>query len=79
MMSNETIAEVSRNAPGGLKWIDIYVYRNRSMTEHVIREAERAGYKAIVLTVDSQVLGGSSGHVMMTDQRWRYYSDPLLR
>ncbi|KAJ2784308.1 Hydroxyacid oxidase 1 [Coemansia javaensis] len=38
-------------------WMQLYVYRDRSVTESIVRRAERAGYKALVVTVDAPVLG----------------------
>jgi len=35
----------------------LYVYRDRELTMSIIRRAEAAGFSAIVLTVDTPVLG----------------------
>lgn len=40
-----------------LKWYQVYVSKNRSLTESLIKRAEISGYQAIVLTVDAPVLG----------------------
>nr|XP_054748308.1 uncharacterized protein LOC129253897 [Lytechinus pictus] len=50
-----TIADVAEAAPGGFRWMQTYIFKNRKHTEHIVRQAERAGFKAIVLTVDSPV------------------------
>nr|XP_054770669.1 2-Hydroxyacid oxidase 1-like [Lytechinus pictus] len=55
--SNETIADVAASAPGGLRWMQIYMFRDRQLTEHIVRETERAGYKAVVVAVDSPYSG----------------------
>ena len=55
--SNCTIAEVAASAPGGLRWMQIYLFKDRLLTQHLIREAEKAGYKAIVIAVDSPCSG----------------------
>lgn len=50
--SIEEVAEV-----GGNSWFQLYVYRDRTITEHLVARAEEAGFKAIVLTVDVPVTG----------------------
>ena len=52
---NEPIAEIARAAPGGLRWMQLYVTKTKKHVEHIISEAERAGFKALVVTVDSPV------------------------
>ena len=39
-------------AGSGPKWFQLYVPKDRAVTRHLIERADRAGYKAIVLTVD---------------------------
>ena len=51
--SVEEIAEASR---GGLRWQQMYLSTDRSLTEGFVRRAELAGVKAIVVTIDSPVL-----------------------
>ena len=41
----------------GPTWFQLYVYRDRGASEALVRRAERAGCKALVLTVDAPVLG----------------------
>ena len=38
-------------------WFQLYVQRDREITRELLRRAEAAGYEAIVVTVDSPVLG----------------------
>jgi 4-hydroxymandelate oxidase len=38
-------------------WMQVYVYRDQNTTESLIRRAEKAGYGALVLTVDTPYLG----------------------
>ncbi|KAJ1823355.1 hypothetical protein LPJ60_001601, partial [Coemansia sp. RSA 2675] len=38
-------------------WMQLYVYRERRVSEAIVRRAEKAGFKALVLTVDAPVLG----------------------
>lgn len=51
------MADVVDAAPGGLRWMQIYPFVDRELTAAVIREAERLGYKALVVTVDSPARG----------------------
>lgn len=51
-----TIEEVGAAARGPL-WFQLYVQRDRGFTRELIQRAERAGARAIVLTVDTPVLG----------------------
>jgi 4-hydroxymandelate oxidase len=44
-------------AGSGQKWFQLYVYKNRAVTEKLVERAEQAGYKALVVTVDVPVLG----------------------
>jgi len=55
-MSNTALEEVGQAASGPL-WFQLYVYRDRSVTETLVRRAERAGYRALVVTVDMPVVG----------------------
>lgn len=55
-LSTRTIEDVSVAAEGRL-WFQLYVYRDREATADLVRRAEAAGAKALVLTVDAQVWG----------------------
>lgn len=57
-LSTSSIEEVAAAAPPDtLKWFQLYIYRNRELTERLVRRAEAAGFAAIVLTVDAPVFG----------------------
>ncbi len=51
--SIEDVASVS----GGPKWFQVYVWRDRGMVKELLARAAAAGYEAIVITVDTAVLG----------------------
>jgi 4-hydroxymandelate oxidase len=51
-MRLEDIAEV-----GGPRWMQVYVQKDRTATEAMVRRAAAAGYTALVFTVDLPVLG----------------------
>ena len=44
-------------AASGPVWFQLYVYRDRKATEGLVRRAEAAGCRALVLTVDAPLLG----------------------
>ena len=55
-LSNTPVEEVVA-AAGGPVWFQLYVYRDRQATEGLVRRAEAAGCRALVLTVDAPLLG----------------------
>jgi 4-hydroxymandelate oxidase len=55
-LANYAMEDVSREATGPL-WFQLYIYRDRGLTRELIRRAEAAGCRAIVLTVDAPVGG----------------------
>jgi (S)-2-hydroxy-acid oxidase len=55
--STIALEEVMDAAPQGLKWFQLYVYKDRDVTLDLIKRAEKAGYKALAITVDTPVLG----------------------
>jgi 4-hydroxymandelate oxidase len=55
-LSTSTIESVVEAAAGPI-WFQLYVYKDRRATEGLVRRAEAAGCKALVLTVDAPVLG----------------------
>ncbi|RYH20658.1 hypothetical protein EON65_22840 [archaeon] len=40
-----------------MHYLQLYVYKDRSVTLDLVRRAEQAGYKAIAVTVDTPLLG----------------------
>lgn len=38
-------------------WFQLYIYKDRKITESLVKRAEYSGYKALVLTVDTPTLG----------------------
>jgi 4-hydroxymandelate oxidase len=44
-------------AAGGMRWFQLYVFRDRGITTDLVDRAAAAGYQAIVLTVDTPILG----------------------
>jgi isopentenyl diphosphate isomerase/L-lactate dehydrogenase-like FMN-dependent dehydrogenase len=54
--AGNTIEEVSAVSEGR-RWFQLYVFKDRSLTESMIARAAQAGYEALVLTVDVPVIG----------------------
>ncbi|PIK34579.1 putative hydroxyacid oxidase 2 [Apostichopus japonicus] len=54
MSSFETIAS---SAPSAVLWMQLYPYADRRHTLNFIRRAERSGFQALVVTVDSPQIG----------------------
>ncbi|MFC6084154.1 alpha-hydroxy acid oxidase [Sphaerisporangium aureirubrum] len=57
MFSSETPERVAAGAGTGVRWQQIYLLRDREVTESVVRRATEAGYRALVVTVDVPVVG----------------------
>jgi len=55
-LSTRSIEEVAA-ASTGSKWFQVYVWRDRALLTEMLQRAEAAGYEAIVITVDTAVLG----------------------
>ena len=55
-MATRSLEEVAAAATGPL-WFQLYVYRDRTLSERLVARAEAAGYRALVLTVDTPRLG----------------------
>jgi 4-hydroxymandelate oxidase len=55
-LSNTAVEDVVAAATGPV-WFQLYVYRDRAVTEALVRRVEAAGCRALVLTVDAPMLG----------------------
>jgi L-lactate dehydrogenase (cytochrome) len=55
-LSTRSIEEVAAVSDGP-KWFQVYVWRDRGLVKEMVDRAAGAGYEALVLTVDSVVLG----------------------
>lgn len=49
--------EIVAAAPNGYRWFQLYVYRDRKLSEQIVHRVESLGYKALVLTVDVPYTG----------------------
>ena len=55
-LSNSGVEEVARETNLPL-WFQLYVFKDRGVTRELVAKAEKAGCKALVLTVDAPLLG----------------------
>ena len=55
-MSICSLEQVAEAAPGPL-WFQLYVWRDREVTRSLMERAKAAGYRVLVVTVDTPVLG----------------------
>ncbi|NWI27275.1 HAOX2 oxidase, partial [Sula dactylatra] len=52
-----TLEEISVAAPGGLRWFQLYIHRNRAVSQQLVQRAEALGFQALVLTADLPYTG----------------------
>uniref|UniRef100_A0A3P8RTT9 (S)-2-hydroxy-acid oxidase n=1 Tax=Amphiprion percula TaxID=161767 RepID=A0A3P8RTT9_AMPPE len=69
----EVIATTTSLESGGVLWMQLYIYKDRELTLSLVRRAEKAGYKAIFVTVDTPYLGKR-----LDDMRNRFKMPPHL-
>jgi 4-hydroxymandelate oxidase len=55
-MSNRTLEDIAAAASGPL-WFQLYAMKDKELTRSLIQRAEAAGYRALVLTVDTPRMG----------------------
>jgi isopentenyl diphosphate isomerase/L-lactate dehydrogenase-like FMN-dependent dehydrogenase len=55
-LSTCTLEEIAAASSGPL-WFQLYVYKDRALTTELVGRAEQAGFRALVLTVDTPHLG----------------------
>jgi 4-hydroxymandelate oxidase len=56
-VSTVSIEKVASAVPEGRLWFQLYVHADRDLTIWLVQRAEAAGYSALVLTVDTPVIG----------------------
>lgn len=57
MFSTTSLEDVAKEAPICVKWQNLYILKNREITQNIIARAIRFGYRAIVVTCDAPILG----------------------
>lgn len=72
--STSSIEDVAEAGCEALRWLQLYIYKDREVTKQLVQRAERMGYKAIFVTVDTPYLGNR-----FDDVRNRFMLPPQLR
>lgn len=72
-MGTTSIEDVAQASPSARKWFQLYVSRDRELSASLMRRAEKAGYEALMLTVDVPV-----GGARMRDARNGFGFPPSL-
>lgn len=55
-LATTTLEEIAAASPGP-KWFQLYVHKDRGATRELVARAQAAGYGALVVTVDTPILG----------------------
>lgn len=55
-LATTSLEDITRASSGPL-WFQLYVHKDRGLSRSLVERAEAAGYRALVLTVDTPVLG----------------------
>ena len=56
-LSSRSMEEVARAMGGGLRWFQLYWGKDPELTASMLARAENAGYSALVVTLDTPILG----------------------
>jgi L-lactate dehydrogenase (cytochrome) len=56
-LGTRSIEEVASAAPSGRNWFQVYVWRDRGLVKDMLDRAAASGFEAIMVTVDTAVLG----------------------
>jgi L-lactate dehydrogenase (cytochrome) len=56
-MGTTSLEALADAAPGGRRWFQLYLWRDREASAALVERARAAGYEALVLTVDTPVAG----------------------
>ncbi|NWS37944.1 HAOX2 oxidase, partial [Probosciger aterrimus] len=52
-----TLEEIAAAAPGGIRWFQLYIHRNRAVSQQLVQQAEALGFQGLVLTADLPYTG----------------------
>jgi len=79
----EDVAQVMGNAP---RWFQLYWGKDHELTSSLLRRAKRSGYSALVVTLDTNLLGWRERDLQHTYLPFllgqglaNYFSDPVFR
>lgn len=85
-VSTIPMEDVARSMGDGLRWFQLYPPKRRELTRSFLKRAEKAGYAAIVVTLDSTMLGWRerdlrNGYLPFLSGQGmgNYFTDPVFR
>lgn len=85
-VSSRSIEEVAQSAGNALRWFQLYWGKNPELTVSMLGRAERAGYKALVVTLDTSMLAWRERDLqhaylpfILGQGLANYFSDPVFR
>lgn len=85
-VSSTTLEDVAAAAPDAPRWYQLYWPRDTELAQSLVRRAEQAGYRAIMITLDTWSLGWRPrdlqlGHLPFLRAQGiaNYLSDPVFR
>jgi isopentenyl diphosphate isomerase/L-lactate dehydrogenase-like FMN-dependent dehydrogenase len=74
--SNKTMEEVAKSIKDSPRWFQLYFNKDPEVNQQLLHRAEKAGYSAIVLTVDLPMLGIRDRNVRNSFTLPKYLSRP---
>src|ERR1700675_768149 len=84
--SIEEVARAADTAWKGVRWFQLYWGKNPDLTASMLQRAERAGYKALVVTLDTSMLAWRERDLqhaylpfILGQGLANYFSDPVFR
>uniref|UniRef100_A0A182ISC8 FMN hydroxy acid dehydrogenase domain-containing protein n=1 Tax=Anopheles atroparvus TaxID=41427 RepID=A0A182ISC8_ANOAO len=57
VLSSVSIEELAEAVPRAPKWFQLYIFKDRELTECLVRRAEKARFRALVVCVDTPIPG----------------------
>jgi len=82
----EEVAQAAGGAGNGARWFQLYWGKNPDLTASMLQRAERAGYKALVVTLDTSMLAWRERDLhhaylpfILGQGLANYFSDPVFR
>lgn len=82
----EEVAHAAESAGNSVRWFQLYWGKNHELTASMLERAERAGYKALVVTLDTSMLAWRERDLqhaylpfLLGQGLANYFSDPVFR
>jgi lactate 2-monooxygenase len=84
-LSSRSIEEVAQAMGAGSRWFQLYWGKDPELTASMLQRAEKAGYSALVVTLDTQILGWRERDLerqylpfLLGKGLANYFSDPVF-